>query len=199
MATALWYINNGSTRKRQRKVRKPAAVKRRLKLLKGNKTMATTQTNPNEDNTQAPAQPTKTVTRTVFDIQKFDDVKLQKVVPLPAKPATIEEALAAVGNDSSKLLDVIYEGLVGQQMDAEYNNIKGFKVVGEDGELGEDYTGQYADESKTKLINAAVLTFAKLNAGGTWDTLSKEKKRELKDNAIAFMRSNPAMLASIQG
>jgi hypothetical protein len=158
--------------------------------------MATSQTTPAANGDQKPA--TKTVQRTVFDLTTFDDVKLKKEVPLPPKPQSIEEALAAVGNDSSKLLDVIYEGLVGQKMDAEYSDINGFKVVGDDGEIGDEYKGTYADESKTKLINAAVLTFAKLNAGGSWDTLSKEKKRELKDNAIAFMRSNPAMLASIQ-
>jgi len=47
------------------------------------------------------------------------------------------------------------------------------------------------------LINAAVLSLAKMQ--GYSKEQSKEQKKELKDKAREFLRSNPAMLASIQG
>lgn len=140
---------------------------------------------------------TKTTQRTVFDLQKFDDVKLVKEFAVPAKPTSLEEALAAVGNDQSKLLEVIHSGLTAAAANDAYNNIEGFKVVGEDGEPSEPYTGKYADEDMGKKINAAILSLAKLQ--GYDKSLSPAKKNELKESATNFLRSNPAMLASIAG
>ncbi len=139
----------------------------------------------------------KTTQKTVFDLQKFDDVKLVKSYDVPSKPSTLEEALAAVGNDQSKLLEVIHEGLVAAANDAAYNDANGWNVE-IDGETL-PYSGQYADENKTKLINGAVLNLAKLQAGGSWDTLDKTKKASFKDSAIQMLRDNPAMLKSIAG
>src|SRR4051812_33131412 len=93
---------------------------------------------------------TKTTQRTVFDLQKFDDVKLVKEFAVPAKPTSLEEALAAVGNDQSRLLEVIHSGLTAAAANDAYNNIDGFKVVGEDGEASEPYTGKFADEEMGK-------------------------------------------------
>jgi hypothetical protein len=141
--------------------------------------------------------PTAKVTRTVFDLTAFDDVKLVKpAVVLPTKPSTLEEALAACGNDSAKLLDVIHEGLVSEAKSVAYDTIEGFQVVGEDGEAGEPYTGQFADDAKGKLINNAILAIAKIN--GFDKSLPKERKAALKDKATSFLRDNPAMLASLQ-
>ena len=142
------------------------------------------------------AQQTMKVQRTVFDLQAFDDVKLIKEVPMPKKPEEIEEALNILGS-KEKLLDVIYKGLVAEARDASWEDIDGFKIVGEDGEAGEVYSGKFADEEKGKLINAAILSLAKMQ--GYEKSLSKEKKAELKAKATEFLRSNPAMLQSIQG
>lgn len=146
-------------------------------------------------------QPVKAnpVTRTVFDLTSFDDVKLVKDFTPPTPVTSVEEALAAVGNDTAALLAVINEGLTQSARDAAYDNIEGFKIVGENGEAGEQYSGKFADESKSKLINAAVLNIAKMFSGGSWDTASKEQKRGWKEQAVEMLRSNPAMLASIQG
>jgi hypothetical protein len=142
------------------------------------------------------AQQTMKVQRTVFDLQAFDDVKLIKEVPMPKKPEEIEEALNILGS-KEKLLDVIYKGLVAETRDAAGQDMEGFKIVGEDGEAGEVYSGKFADEEKGKLINAAILSLAKMQ--GYEKSLSKEKKAELKAKATEFLRSNPAMLQSIQG
>ncbi len=148
--------------------------------------------------TPSNGQPTKKTQKTVFDLNAFDSIKLVKDYTIPSKPSTLEEALAAVGNDQSKLLEVIHEGLVAAANDAAYNDNSGWSVEAEDG-TSTPYAGSYADENKTKLINGAVLNLAKLQAGGSWDTLPKEKKSALKDSAVEMLRANPAMLKSIAG
>lgn len=140
---------------------------------------------------------TRRVQQTVFDLVKFDDVKLVKDVILPAKPTSTEEALAACGNDVAKFLNVIHDGLIAEAVERAKDSIEGFKVVGEDGEPGEDYNGKYADEEKGKLINNAILSLAKMQ--GYDKSLPPERKRELKEKATSFLRDNPAMLATIQG
>ena len=139
------------------------------------------------------------VQRTVFDLSTFDDVKLIKTVQAPAKVASVEDALAAVGNSVEDLLAVINKGLVDKARDAAYEDMNGFAVANEDGEPGDQYQGTFADDKKSKLINGAVLNFAKMFAGGSWDSASKEQKRAHKDAAVTMIRSNPAMLQSIQG
>ena len=140
---------------------------------------------------------TATVTRTVFDLTAFDDVKLTKTISLPSQPSTLEEALAACGNDTSKLLQVIHEGLQAEAKSAAYDDIGGFQVVSEDGEATMPYTGNYAQGDKGKLINNAILALAKING---WDkSLPPEQKTALKAKATSFLRDNPAMLASLQG
>jgi hypothetical protein len=159
-----------------------------------------TQMNPTTETNEAASTnevATKSVQRTVFDLTAFDDLKLTKEVALPAKPTSIQEALAAVENSTPRLLEIIYEGLIADATSKAWDQIEGFHIVNEDGEAGELYTGKYADEAKGKLINAAILSLAKMQ--GYDKNLSREKKRELKEKATEFLRSNPAMLQSIQG
>lgn len=141
---------------------------------------------------------TAVVTTTVFDLTAFDDVKLTKTITLPTQPTTLDEALAAVGNDKAKLLNVIHEGLIAEAKENARTNMTGFHVVNDEGEADPaEYAGKYADEAKGKLINNVILSFAKMN--GFSKDLPKEKKRELKEQATAFLRNNPAAIAGIQG
>ena len=137
------------------------------------------------------------VQRTVFDLATFDDVKLIKEVQAPKKPESIQEASEMLGNDTGKLLAVIYDGLMADAREKAYNEISGFCIMEESGEAGVEYSGKFADEEKGKLINSAVLSIAKMQ--GYNKDLTAEKKRTLKDNAMKFLRDNPAMLQSIQG
>ncbi len=140
------------------------------------------------------------VTRTVFDLAKFEDVQLAKPFPMPAKPATLEEALAAVGNDQSKLLDAVYKGIVAAARDEAYSDINGFTVADDSGKPSDEpYSGKFADEKMGKQINLTVLNLAKLQAAGSWDTLDKAKKDALKDSAIKMLQSNPDILKSFAG
>ena len=152
---------------------------------------------PTQDTNTVVAPKSNPVTRTVFDLTVFDSVKLEKPFTPPSKPTDLNAALAAVGNDTAKLLDVIHAGLTSEARDAAYNDIQGFLVVGEDGEATEPYVGKFADDAKGKLINNAILAFAKMN--GYDKSLPKEKKAALKESATQFLRDNPAAIASIQG
>ena len=137
------------------------------------------------------------IQRTVFDLKKFDDVKLIKDVPKPPKPTSLQEALAAVGNDQSKLLTVIYEGLVSEIREKEYANIQGFSFPTDENQPGEEYSGTFADDTKSALINAAVLSIAKMQ--GYDKSMTPDQKDKLKEKAKEFLRSNPAMLSNLQG
>lgn len=142
-------------------------------------------------------QAVKTVQKTVFDLAQFKKVLLVKDVQMPHKPTEIDEALSMVGGSKQKLLDVIYDGLCEDATNAARAQIEGFKIADPDtGEPGEDYTGQFADEAKGKLIGDAILSFAKMM--GYDKSLPLEERNKLKEQAAEFIRANPAALKSIQ-
>lgn len=178
-------------------------AKRRPGRPKKDKKMATTQTTPTTDGLSeqnageaAAKGATKTIAMSVFDLASFDDVKLEKDVPVPSKPTTLEEALQACGNDSAKLLDVIHEGLISEALESARGDMSGWTMDDENGKPV-PYTGNYADEKKTKAINAAVLNLAKIN--GYDKNIGADAKRAIKDRMKQFLRDNPVILGSIQG
>jgi hypothetical protein len=138
---------------------------------------------------------TKRVQRTVFDLGSFSDVTLVKNIILPKKPESVEEALTILEGDKGKLLEVIYDGLVSIQAEKEKDALEGFAPVNEDGTLGPVYSGSFASEEQGKQINAIVLNFAKLL--GYDNSRSADEKRKLKEQAIATLKQNPAMLAAL--
>lgn len=142
-----------------------------------------------------PTPETKKVNRTVFDLTTLERVTLEKEIPLPPKPTSVEEALSAVGNDSKVLLEVIYDGLVERAAEQAKATMDGFTVENDDGETVL-YTGTFADESKGKLISNFILAYSKMQ--GFDKSLPKEKKRAIKESAYEFLRSNPAIVASMQ-
>ena len=147
----------------------------------------------------APEQPKHSpITRTVFDLSAFEEVKLSKPFVAPAKPGSVAEALVLVGNDSEKLLNLIYDGLLAEARDVQSQDIAGFVVEDEEGNET-PYTGKYADDKKTKIINGAVLNTAKMFAGGSWDSLKLDQKKVFKAQVVAMLRATPAALASLTG
>lgn len=133
------------------------------------------------------------VTRTVFDLATFDDVKLTKPFVLPEKPSSLQEALALVSNDEAALLNLIYKGVVSKARDEAYANLQGFLTV----EDNEPYAGQCADEETGKKIDNAILALAKVN--GYSKDLPKERKDAIKAEVAGFLRANPGMLKGIMG
>lgn len=149
--------------------------------------------------TPTQAVETMKIQRTVFDLASFDDVKLVKEISKPTPVTSVEEALAAVGNDRDALLSVINEGLEQKARESAYSEISGFNQTDENGDsTGEQYTGKFVEGDAKKTINNGVLTIAKMFSGGAWDSATTDQKRGWKDQAKEMIRSNPAMLSSWQ-
>jgi hypothetical protein len=197
MPTTIWYPSNSST---------GAGVEGLPKRKRGRPKKETTmtpetnETNPTTANNEPKHSP---ITRKVFDLATFDEVNLTKPFVAPAKPATVNDALALVGNDSEKLLALIYEGLTAEARESQRMDPAGYVVDAEEEKDRVPYSGKFADEEKIKLIQGAVLNTAKMFAGGTWDSLKGEKglaaKKGFKAQAIAMLRATPAALASLTG
>lgn len=139
----------------------------------------------------------KEVQKTVFDLDSFDFVLLKKMVTLPPKPASLDEALKLYNNQADVLLDLIYAGMEEKYVQQERDKMEGFRIVDEDDELGDEYHGTYADKDKAKLINNAVLSFAKML--GYNKQMTADEKRAIKETARKTLRETPAILKSIQG
>jgi len=156
--------------------------------------MATSNVTPGAaETTEKTASP---VTRTVLDLGSFAKVQLSKEFVAPPKPGSVEEALAHVGNDSQKLLDLIYAGLEKQARDAQYADINGFFVVEDDEVTETPYTGTFADGKKLKSINAMVINMAKANVD--WESLDAAGKKAAKQEVIDLIKESPKMLARLQ-
>jgi len=147
------------------------------------------------------------VSKSVFDLSVFDDVDLVKPVVYPAKPATLDEAMAALNNDQDAIVEAIYKGICAQaKKDAVESNdgwlIKKVEEVedGDDKITYEPFTGNPAklSEKKQKALTLAVLNIAKVTNG--YDpSMTKEARKASRENAKKLIRESPAMLRSIQG
>lgn len=193
MSTAVWYPINRSAAAGQN-IQNDA----RLILIAGGAKPKRPKLNQRRIKKMTPNGPAKLkIQKTVFDLSTFSNIILKKEVEPPAKPTTVTEALAAVGNDEKALIDLIYKGLESRARDNAYDDMSGFMV--EDTEEGtvKPYEGKFADEGMEQKINAAVLSLAKLQ--GFEKSLPVEKKNELKESARSFLRANPAMLKNLAG
>ena len=155
--------------------------------------MASTQANPTR---------TKTLTKTVFDLNTFDRVVLEKTVTLPAPMESVTDAIQAFGNDTEAVLAALQSALDARVATADSTTPWNIEQENEDGEKElVPYTGASADESKEKAINLGVLNLAK--AFRMWPTKGDKeaaaKKRAAREKVIAMIRDNPAMLQSFQG
>lgn len=136
---------------------------------------------------------TKPITKTVLDLATFADVKLTKTITLPARPTTLEEALAAVGNDQKKLLNVVHEGLCADVENTARASMSDWLIVDdEDSEISVPYIGTPVPEDQEKNINGMILNFARMLGFGKG--LSPEKKREIKNTAREQVR--PILIAT---
>lgn len=132
---------------------------------------------------------------TVTALENLEEVKLGKVVNFN-EVESVEAALAAVGNDSEKLLKVINDGLAAETRRIAREDETGWHSYKEDGTLNGEYSGKIVDSEK---IAQLVLTFAKMAGFGPDKTA--DQKREIKSKArdkVKRMLSNdPEMLASV--
>lgn len=127
------------------------------------------------------------VTRTVFDLDSFEDVTLVKEY-VPPTAASVHEALAHLGNNEARLLSIINIGLKEQAASEARKSTDGWLQETEEGEIV-PFSGVQADSKK---VNALVLTLAKTVFGFGKD-MTKEQKRGAKESAAEMIRTTPAI------
>lgn len=128
------------------------------------------------------------VQNTIFDLDSMDEVTLKKVVTF--KPAAnTQEALAMLGNDSAKFLEVINEGLREHaRVSAKSDTSTPWKVEDEEG-VETVFSGTVAD---AKTVNGLILNMAKSVFGYAKD-MTRDAKKAAKESAMNLIRSTPAI------
>ena len=129
-----------------------------------------------------------TTQKSVFNLDTFEDVTLFKEFEPCKAPETVEEATAAVGGDTKKLLSLIHAGLISEQSRVLREDASGWSVKGEDGNLA-PFSGTIANQD---AVNAVVLTLAKTIFGYNKD-LPLEARNAAKAAATAMIKSNEQM------
>lgn len=134
------------------------------------------------------------VQRTVFNLADFTEVTLGKSYEF--EPVVdVNAALARLGNDATRLVKVINDGLRTEQQRAERNSPDGWRTYTEDGELNGAAAGVIPADPKK--VNALVLTLAKTVFGYSKE-MNADQKRTAKESAVAMIRENDAIKAGLQ-
>lgn len=191
MASPVWYPKTGE--ERVESAARSLSLQTRTKRKPGRPSRKDKQ-NMTPQTQESPK--TKTTQQTVFDLDTFGSLTLYKDYTLPEKPASVESALASVGNDTNRLLDVIQFGLAEQARLQAASSQLGWSSKNDDEEFVA-YTGTFADEKLGKAIDGAVLNLAKA-AFGYRKELSAEAKTASKQKAMEVIKSNPSVLQSIK-
>lgn len=128
-------------------------------------------------------------TNSIFDLATMDELTLVKEGEF-TPVASADEALARVGNDTKRFLQIINEGLLTDATRAlrEDESVAWSAV---------DDEGKAVDMSQVipanqKAVNGLVLNLAKTIYGFNKD-MTKEEKRAAKDKSVDFIRANDAI------
>lgn len=136
---------------------------------------------------------TERVNNTVFDLDSFDDVLLFKNVAFEPVTTT-QEALARVGNDTAKFMEIVNEGLRQHVRESAKNdNSTPWLQEDEDGDVSE-FTGTIASG---KDVNTLKLTLAK-TLFGYGKAKDADAKRASKAKAMDFIKSNDEIRESLK-
>lgn len=134
-------------------------------------------------------------TKRGIDLSTFEDVTLYKVVVPPARVEKVNDALALLGNDHSKLMSIINQGLAADAVATSRKNMEGWCKMDDDGkQTTEVFSGQLAS---TEVVNPIVLMFAKLSFDYESAT-TPEAKKAAKQAAKDYIRTVPKILEDIQ-
>lgn len=138
-----------------------------------------------KEETMTPNGDRPAVTRTVFDLDSFDEIELTKQYDF--SPVTsAEEAVARLGNDTERFLRAVNAGLQAEIEADLKKDATGWSVVADDGRLT-PYAGTQLDK---KAVSNTVIVLAK-NAFGYDNDGPLEQKRATKKLAQDFIRNNP--------
>ena len=124
-----------------------------------------------------------------FDLESMTEVTLVKTGDF-VDPKTPEEALARLGNDSAKFLEIIVEGLraeAGRALMADEN--VPFQVSDDEGNLT-PFAGTKADPA---VVNPLILNLAKMFGypSGEKGEAARAKKAAAKKKAIELIKNTP--------
>lgn len=147
------------------------------------------------------------VVKSVFDLDSKGDVTVKKIGTF-APVATMEEFTSRLGNDASKILQIVNDGLekyTESALLADSNVPWQLVDENEDGtETLTPFTGTLLSAEKSKSLNATVINFAKLMFGyaknmvqGDADA-NRAAKKAAKDQALALILSNPAAVENLK-
>jgi hypothetical protein len=135
------------------------------------------------------------INSTVFDVASKSEVTLSKVFDFKP-PATQEEALTRIGNDSAKFLDIVTEGLRQYERQAATNDPN---IPWVD-ESGETFVGDVLTEEQSGKLNTTVLTMAKTMFGYVQGKAgTAEGRKKAKDDAQKFVLELPGFLEKLRG
>ena len=134
-------------------------------------------------------------TKSGIDLNTFEDVKLYKDVPSVAEVASVQDALARLGNDHNKLLTIIRDGLQSEAVAAARGSQEGWKQIDEDGKPTDtQFSGSLANGED---VNPVVLMFAKLNFGYD-EAKNADEKRAAKQSAKEMIKGMPKVLEGLK-
>jgi hypothetical protein len=132
------------------------------------------------------------VQKSFFDLDTFADVVLVKEGSFTPVEDTAS-ALARVGNDAAKFLELVNEGLRAEYQRTLREDPNGWQLKDEEGKLS-DFSGTPAD---SVAVGALVLNLAKTVYGYSKD-LDAKGKAAAKDSAMELIKSTPAIRAGLQ-
>lgn len=149
------------------------------------------------------------IAKSIFDLETKKEVEVVKIGQF-APVKTMEEFVARLGNDSSKILEVVNDGLKEFERAALINSDSPWLEVTEEGEIGEPFSGTPISTNKLDSFNRTVISMAKMMFGYPDGRLPKTatkeereaartKKTEARDKAIDMVLSNPAAVEALKG
>lgn len=153
----------------------------------------------------APEVVMATTTKSGTDLDSFEKIDLFKKYAEPAKVTSVQDALSRIGNDQSKLLDLLYDGLKAEAARLARSSDDGWMVQDESGnEVA--YAGTLIS---TEILNPMVKTFATITETAvvrdgkevfiTWDEAQNaDEKRAVKKAAMEALRAQPATIAALK-
>lgn len=136
------------------------------------------------------------ITRTVLNLDDFENVLIVKSPPPMVEVTSIEELQERLGNDTAKLLKVINDGLEDAYRKAFEENEQEpwHEWDDEKDEPNGVFSGTIAEP---KAVNSLVLTLAKTVFGFAKD-MTKDQKKAAKASAMEMIKANDAIKQGLQ-
>lgn len=126
------------------------------------------------------------VTRSVTSLETMEDIELAKHIEF-INVETEQEAIARLGNDREKFLEVINEGLMSLEKTKAKEDDDGWRTLDDKGNLNGPFEGLMADAKK---VGAMILTFARFNGYSDKANQGNSKKRKaIRDAATELVKN----------